>query len=135
MYNVQNYELQDTNTRLHDYKIQITRAVVKSELIHVTLFTNIYKITNYNFFLLLANETWVLYCYSLTISCTGFPTFANASAGRHEKLRNINLTMIFTFVYFLSISSWTFPLIYKYLVSTLWGMKPRILSNTLSGRV
>ena len=51
MYNVQNYELHDTNTRLHDYKIQMTRAVLKSELIHVTLFTNIYKIKNYNFIL------------------------------------------------------------------------------------
>ena len=50
-YNVQNYELQDTNTSLHDYKIQMTRAVLKSELIHVTLFTNIYKIKNYNFIL------------------------------------------------------------------------------------
>ena len=81
----------------------MTRADLKSESIHVSLFNNIYKITNYNFNLLLPNETLVLYCNSLTISCTGFPTFANASAGRHEKLRNITLTMNFTFVFSLNI--------------------------------
>ena len=40
-----------------------------------------------------------------------------------------------TWGFFLSISLWTFLLIYRCLASTLWGMKPRILSKTLSGRV
>ena len=133
-------------------KIQMTRADLNWDNSWFTnIYNKMYKITNDRADLKVSQFTFhcsttftklritTFSCYSpmklgffiITLSPSAALVFQRLQTRVQVDTRNWETQLLF----FLSISLWTFLLIYRCLASTLWGMKPRILSKTLSGRV